>query len=392
MKKIDEMKSRFETLKAEAQGFLDTQEIDKAKAKMDEVRSMKEAIQIQEILDKEEMDALKSKSSMSSIGNKTKENANIIRAMLKKVSGAALTEAENALLLPTTSTPAGSNGESYILPQDIRTLIVKKMRDYRSMRDVIGYIPAAALTGSFPVENFETVSALVDFADGTDGTDTNDISFKNVKFSLKEKAAFIKLSNTLLALSDTSLIEYVADIFAKKAVITENAMAVTALKTGKTVKTLADWKALKSSLNVDLDPAVLSGCAIVTNQDGFDFMDKALDETGRPILQRDPKEPTRKMFAGYPVHVFSNTLLPTTAATSSTAAKSPIFYGNLKEAVKLVDLDGAVAFATSKEAGFMSNTTIARLIEFVDVIQVDDSDKCYIYGEFETAPKTGSAG
>ena len=66
--------------------------------------------------------------------------------------------------------------------------------------------------------------------------------------------------------------------------------------------------------------------------------------------------------------------------------KVPIFYGALSEAIKFCDLSGLISFATSKEAGFMSNTTIARLIEFIDVIQVDKSDKCYIYGEFDVTP------
>ena len=56
-----------------------------------------------------------------------------------------------------------------------------------------------------------------------------------------------------------------------------------------------------------------------------------------------------------------------------------------------MDLNGQVAFATSTEAGFMSNTTIARLIEFIDVVQCDKSDKCYIYGEFDTTPAMMSA-
>ena len=63
-------------------------------------------------------------------------------------------------------------------------------------------MPVSALTGSFPVENFETLSGLVDFADGTDGEDNKEIKFTSVQFALKEKAAFIKLSNTLINLSD----------------------------------------------------------------------------------------------------------------------------------------------------------------------------------------------
>jgi HK97 family phage major capsid protein len=239
-------------------------------------------------------------------------------------------------------------------------------------------MPAGALSGSFPVENFETVSGLIDFADGTDGSESDDVKFTNVSYALKEKAAFIKLSNTLLALTDNALIKYIVDIFSKKAVVTENTMAIEKLKANKTPKAIADWKALKSSINKDLDPGVLFGTVIVTNQDGFDVLDAALDNTGRPILQPNPSNPTQMMFKGYPVEVYSNTMLPTTGTTTK---KAPIIYGNLAEGVSFVDLDGQVAFATSSEAGFMSNTTIARLIEFVDVVQCDSSDKCYIYGE-----------
>lgn len=292
--------------------------------------------------------------------------------------GKKISDAENALLVQTPGTGAG-NGEGYILPQDIKTLIQEKIRQYKSFREVLGYIPTTALTGSFPVENFETLTGLVDFTDGTDGEDTKDIKFTNVSFALKEKATFIKLSNTLLKMTDNALINYVADCFAKKAVITENTMAIATLKKDKSAKAIADWKALKSSTNKDLDPAVLYGMCYVTNQDGYDVLDSALDTTGRPVLQPMPTDPTKKTFMGYPIHVFSNAMLPT------VETKAPIFYGNLEEAVKFVDNDD-YAFATSEHAGFMSNTTVARVIEHVDVVQVDKSDKIYIYGEITITP------
>lgn len=386
MKKIDEMKNKLANLKNEAQVLLDNNKIQDAKAKMEEIKELKEAISVQEVLDQEEIEIMKAKAKNASTGltqDATKENANAIRAMIKKVTGKQLTEAENALILPSTSNPTGEHGESYILPQDIRTLISKKIRQYKSLRDVLGYMPASALTGSFPVEDFETVTGLVDFTDGEEGTDDKEIKFKNIKYSLVEKAAFIKLSNTLLNLTDNALINYIVEVFSKKAVITENKMGIEALKKGKKAKDLADWKALKSSINKDLDPGVLFGTVIVTNQDGFDVLDSALDANGRPILETNPANPTQSKFKGYIVEQFSNSLLP------SVENKAPIFYGNLAEGVKFVDLDGQVAFATSSEAGFMSNTTIARLIEFIDVVQCDSSDKCYCYGELPITTSEG---
>ena len=192
----------------------------------------------------------------------------------------------------------------------------------------------------------------------------------------------MKLSNTLLALTDNDLVAYIVEVFAKKAVITENAMAKAALQSNKTVKTLANWKQLKSSINKDLDPAAYFDTVIVTNQDGFDYLDSQLDENGRPVMQPDISQPTQRRFMGYPVIVFSNAQLASSAATTTAAGYAPIYYGSLKNGCKFVDA-GLTSFAASSEAGFMSNTTVARLIEFVTVVQCDSSDKCYCYGQLQ---------
>ena len=129
MKKIDELKSQLETLKEDAQTLLNAKKVDEAKAKMEEAKILKEAISLQEQLDKEEAEILNKEAKDKKEGmtaDKTKENASAIRAMIKKVTGAPLTEAENALLLPSTEHTTGEHGESYILPEDISTLIHKK--------------------------------------------------------------------------------------------------------------------------------------------------------------------------------------------------------------------------------------------------------------------------
>ncbi|MBP3380695.1 MAG: phage major capsid protein [Ruminococcus sp.] len=392
MTKLEEMQARLASLLNTMQEHIDKNELDEAEAAKAELDKLADKIEKQKLVDKlTEQNRIPGKPAETAPGEagKAADSASFIRACIKSFSGKPLTDAENSLLLPTASTPAGTNGEGYILPEDVQTRINKRIRDFRSMRSVCGSIRTTALKGSFPAENIDSLTGLVDFTDGTDGEDSTDFSFTQISFSLKEKAAFIKLSNTLLALTDNDLVAYIVDIFAKKAVITENAMAVAAIEKGKTKKTLAGWNALKSSINKDLDPAALYGTVIVTNQDGFDALDSALDSTGRPVLQPDPANPTSKRFVGYPVVVFSNALLASTAATSSKDGYAPVYYGNLEEGVKFVDL-GQTQFAASREAGFMSNTTIARLIEFVDVVQNDASDKCYCVGQLKVADKTGS--
>ena len=376
--RLAQLRRELEQLRNEAKTLISN------KATLEEIKNKRQEIELkkQEIEIEEEIEnSLKNPEKVpvpkkDPIKDKTKENANVIRAIIKKCMGRSLTEVENSLLIPSIANPEGVNGEGYILPQDIRTQIDEKKREYKSLRTVVGYIETTSLTGSFPIEDFETLTELIDFTDGNDlSDDGNEIKFANVKFSLKEKGALIKLSNTLLAMTDNNLIAYIVKIFAKKAVLTENKMILATLQGNKTVKDLADYKALKSSINKDLDPAVYNVMGIVTNQDGFDFLDSQVDSLGRPILQPNPANPTQKLFAGYPIEVFSNSMLAT------VGGKAPIFYGSLVDGVQVVD-NGALAFATSDHAGFTSNTTFARVIEFIDVVQSDKSDKCYCYGEF----------
>ena len=389
MLKIDELRAEVTAKKEEVRGLLADNKVEDAETKMTEVRNLEKNIKIQEELDAEERANVKTKIDKkvedSKMENREltaheveKRDAKQVRSYIKHFAGKAMTEEERALVV------SGTSGENLILPQTVSTKIKTLIRSYKSMRDVLGYIPSTTLTGSFPVENFDMVTGLVDFSeDGTNElSESTDIKFINKSYSLKEKGAFIALSNTLLAMTDNDLMNYVAQVFAKKAVITENAMGIAALKNGKTTKAIADWKALKKSLNVDLNEAVKYGTVIVTNQDAFDVLDSAMDATnGRPLLQPDPTNPTLKRFAGYPVVVFDNSLLPTTGTTTK---KAPIFYGLLSEAVKFVDA-GKYSFATSEHAAFLKNMTLAKVIEYVDCIQVDSSDKCYIAGELTIA-------
>lgn len=378
MKRSQEMRQELKNLLTEVKTLNSEGKKADAHAKLSEIKNLEQEIEIQEAIEKDEeleVDTkIENKREVEELMD-TKNTAKALRATIKAMMGKKLTDAENALVV------TGTNGEGYILPQDIRTKIIELTRQMKSMRDVLGYLPTTALTGSFPVEDFETVSELIDFDDDVEMTEATDIKFKNVPFSLKQKGAIIPLGNTLLQMSDNDLIEYVARVFAKKAVITENKMAFTVLNTGKTAKALADWKALKKSINVDIDEGVKFGLVVVTNQDGFDSLDSALDANGRPVLVPDVTQPNVYKFNGYPVVVFSNALLPTTGTTTK---KAPVYYGNLSLACQFVD-NGTYDFAVSSHAGFTKNVTIARMIEHVDVVKTDGSDKVYLVGEFTIA-------
>lgn len=262
------------------------------------------------------------------------------------------------------SSQTGADG-GYLIPQDINTRINELKRQYKSAKMCCTTVyTTGTKTGSFVYEDLSTLTELVDMTEGGALDQTAQPKWRQVSYSVKDKGTLLPIPNTLLQDEDAQLVEYIARWFAKKALRTENKAVFTTLNTGKTPKDLADWKALKRSVNKDLDPLISASAYFCTNQDGYDVLDSALDGVGRPVLQPDPTQPSRMLFLGKIVHVFSN------AELASTAGKAPIFYGSMVDGATFVDR-GVYSIDTSTDFLFGSNMTAIRVIERFDVIQTD---------------------
>ena len=156
MTKSVEMLKNLDSMIGECQNLIDEGRLEEAKNKKKEIDDYKALISIQEELENAERTGLRDKIDKLPSAE-AKRASSGVRAILKRCLGHDLTEAENALLIPTTSSPNGENGEGYILPVDVRTTITKPVRDYGSVRDIFGYMKASALKGSFAVEAYETI-------------------------------------------------------------------------------------------------------------------------------------------------------------------------------------------------------------------------------------------
>src|SRR5690606_11678966 len=119
----------------------------------------------------------------------------------------------------------------------------------------------------------------------------------------------LPLTDELLADSDQNILSYVADWCARKAVVTRNTKIIRLLSALPQVD-LADLDAIKRVLNVDLDPAISRSAVVLTNQDGYHWLDTRKDEMGRYLLTDDPTQPGRQLFKGQPIRVVSNRRLP----------------------------------------------------------------------------------
>lgn len=309
-----------------------------------------------------------------------KKSGNGFTALLKMLRGQNLAEDESQLMRKAliSGTDAAS-GENYLVPEDVKTEIREMRKSYVSAKELVNVIPVDTLSGSTVFES-GTPAGLTDFDDGDAIADETNPTFTQKKWAIGWRGKLIAISR-ILGNASAGLKAYLNRWFVRSAIITENKKIFTALKAGYksgTPKAVAGWEALKASITKDLDPSCLIDGVIVTNQSGFACLDDEMDGNGRPILQPDPSEPTRKLFQGLPVKVFPDAQLANIDATHF-----PVIYGDTKAGVDFMDYQ-ELLLEVSEHYLFNKNQNCMRVTEGFDVVSTDTS--AYIYGSLTATP------
>lgn len=309
-----------------------------------------------------------------------KKSGNGFTALLKMLRGQNLAEDESQLMRKAliSGTDAAS-GENYLVPEDVKTEIREMRKSYVSAKELVNVIPVDTLSGSTVFES-GTPAGLTDFDDGDAIADEANPTFVQKKWTIGWRGKLIAISR-ILGNASAGLKAYLNRWFVRSAIITENKKIFTTLKAGYnsgTPKAVAGWEALKASIAKDLDPSCLIDGVIVTNQAGFACLDAEMDGNGRPILQPDPSEPTRKLFQGLPVKVFPDAQLANIDATHF-----PVIYGDTKAGVDFMDYQ-ELLLEVSEHYLFNKNQNCMRVTEGFDVVSTDTS--AYIYGSLTATP------
>jgi HK97 family phage major capsid protein len=372
-KKMRELQALILQKANEAKSLMEgeNKDLEKAEALLDEVDKLQKEFDLEERLEK---------ASKRGIPEKTGEptgKTSGLKAMLKILTRKPLDEEEKAMVTGENA----ENGENFLIPDDVRAQIKELRKTYVSAKSLVTVTTTDALAGS---ENYEegTPAELADFTDGEDIDPADEPKIVQKKFAISFKGALIPISRILTGSEKGGLMGYINRWFVRKAVLTENKKIFATLKAGYnggTPKAVAGWKALKKSINKDLDPSALIGGVIVTNQSGFTCLDEEEDAIGRPILQPNPANPTEKLFQGLPVKVFPDAQLPNIDDTHF-----PIIYGNTEAGATFVEHTN-MEFNVSEHFYFGKNQNCLRVIEGFDVMSTDTS--AYIYGSFSASVK-----
>lgn len=246
----------------------------------------------------------------------------------------------------TTSKAEDDNDEKGIgvtVPDDLRTDIEELRRSADNLEQYVNIEIVRTKEGTRNIEADADSTPFPEVAEGGQFQDQADPKFKQVHYVIKKYGGILKATLELFEDTAENVWRYISKWLAKKSRATRNAriLAVLSEMTAGAEIAVSNLDALKDIFNVQLDPAVADGAVVVTNQRGYNFLDKLKDENQRYILQPDPTQPTRKLLFGlYPIIKLSQKTLPSTEVKSGdtvTAYKHPIYCGDLKEAVTLFD-------------------------------------------------------
>jgi len=303
----------------------------------------------------------------SEVGSDVKMHTDGFKAMVKAINSRG--KFKNDLIT------GGTNGEDLLVPEDVQLKINELRKSYKSAKDIVNVVTVTTLSGSY---NWEDPSNhnhvyLQDFEDGGTIATSGQPKFIRKDWKIKFKGEIIPISRILEGAEQADLMVYLNRWFVRKAVITENHDIFETLKAGYndgTAKALTSVDDLKTVCNVDLDPSVWIDGAIVTNTEGFDYLDHLKDENGLYILQPDPKNPTQKLLFGKQVIVYSKEDLPT------VSGNYPFFIGSTKAAVNFREYK-YLTFETSSDFLFNKNQLALKVMEGYTVESADTT--AYVY-------------
>lgn len=373
-KEMRELLNKINAKKAEIKALVADKKLEEAKAAKEELRTMQDSFNILADLEDDEQqqaqqaaengDAQVAGEEKNGLAKQVKAFTNAIKAAWKHKS----VDKEDAEILNAMSEGSNEDG-GLTVPKDIRTQIKELRRSADALENLVNVEHVNTKSGTRVIERAADQTPFDNVDEAADFPEVSTPQFEDVEYKVKKKGGILKVTQELLSDTAENIIAYLRKWIAKKAKATRNFMIVAKIKEiceGLEVA-VTNLDNLKDIFNVMLDPAIALGAVVVTNQSGFNFLDKLKDEKGNYILQPDPTDKTKKLLFGeYPITKVSNKTLP------NIGGKAPIICGDLKEAITIFDRETLTIDITNLAAGsWEKDQTSIKVRERLGIQTVD---------------------
>lgn len=287
---------------------------------------------------------------------------------------------KDALTSDDTADDDGEMGIGVTIPEDIRTDIIELRRSEDNLEQYVNVEGVTTKSGSRNIEVDADSTPFDNVDEEADFPEMDEPIFKKISYAIKKKGGILKITAELFEDTAVNIMAYINKWIAKKTKATRNAMilkVINAMTKDKEVA-ISNIDSIKDVFNVKLDPAIATSSVVITNQNGYNYLDKLKDSDGKYILQPNPTQPTQIMLFGkHPIIKVSNKVVKTSEIKSGetiTGYKHPVYMGDLKEAVTLFDRNVITIDMNDKAAGLWEkDMTGIKVRDRFDVQPVDEA-------------------
>lgn len=271
-----------------------------------------------------------------------------------------------------------------VLPKDLMTEIkeYKRTLDF-DLSTLITVEKTSFLSGERVFEKLSEMKPFTAISEWDKIGEVDSPQFEKKAYSMKDYAGILPVPRKLLQDTDQNLKAYLVKFIAKKSLLTRNLEILKVMQAlNKHSKDIKVVDTIKEILDVTLDPLFVANGKILTNQDGYHWLDTLKDADGRYLMKDDVTQATGKTFLGLPIIWLSNKQLKT------KSNKVPLFIGDFKEVAVLFDRGEYEVLGTDIGGNaFHRNTHDIRVIDRFDVLKWDE--EAVVYAEINTTKKSG---
>lgn len=370
-KELLELMNKIKAQKELVKNLVNENKLEEAKAAKEELKNLSDKFDVLYDLDAEADETakenIKNKAKKTEISNSKKESNAFVNAIKARLTESNISDEDKTILNQMSEGSPADGGLT--VPKDMRTEIKELRRGEDSLEDLVNVEPVTTLSGSRVIEVSAEETPFDNIDEAADFPDVETPKFKNIEYKVKKKGGTLKVTRELIQDSSENIQAYLKRWIAKKSKVTRNFLILKKadeMTKGKE-KDVATLDDLKDIFNVSLDPAIALTSKVITNQDGYNYLDKLKDSDGKYILQPDPTQPTRKLLFGtYPIRKLSNKTLKT------TENKAPIYCGDFKEAMTLFDRETlSVEMNTQGDSYWNKDLAGIKVRERLDINDVD---------------------
>lgn len=375
-KELRELLDSIKNKKQEVKDLCKAGKIEDAAKAKEELKDLQAQFDLLYDLEADKLDDMEDKAAAGAakkVLDKTKNIANAFVNAIKAAVGKGALSDEDKEILNSMNEGKDEDG-GLTVPKDIRTAVKELRRSEDALETLVNVEPVRTLSGSRVIERYADQTPFDNVDEAAEFPEVSTPQFEKIDYKVKKKGGILKVTQELLSDTAENIIAYLKKWIAKKAKATRNFMIVKKIReiTADAEIPVEDLDDLKKIFNILLDPAIVLTAGVVTNQDGYNWLDTLKDKDGKYILQPDPTKPTSMLLFGkYPVKKVSNKTMP--SVTVEGGYKVPIVCGDLKEAITIFDRE-TLTIDISDKAGDLWKTdqTGIKVRERLDIQSVDE--------------------